>query len=703
MSSKGKSNKKKINKDVKKEEENQKKEKKTNEDESPNKNIGKVFKNITPENISELIDYKASNLDDSEHKWKTYLYQGIKGELRKRLDEMIANSEYHDFFKALSYEYGFGVEKNLDKALAIYIKSAGPNSKDYLSITRLYDIYRNDYQKFKIKKDKNLEMVYLIKSFAYYSLSFHIHDSNIRFPLNPWSSVLMFLQTNFYKVEDIDEKFLLYIDELMKKEEYQKIITKRESVLIRGTIEALFWSYDIGEKNSYDALYALSYDNCNEATYKLVEIFLNKLNNIRKKEKENEKIIKKNAKKKENLITKINELFKQLEKNKYYPAYSEYGYFLYEEMKLFDKSLEIFKEGYEHNQYNCALYYFHSFTKSENQEIYRKNNFKANKFIEIFQTLIDSFIIGEVNSLDNIFDYFHIIGKKYNLFKELSSKYMNYLNEIAELCLLFIDKEKGEYNCKLYSPRGTEIVKYSAYKALGSIYMYGLTTKVKKHLIKAENCFNEVIKDDKFSKYSEPYYTRLLYKIKKKLFNLDVFEDETELNNLEKKVFDLYEKNKDYEHYGNSYYYYFGKLYENGIGTKKDLKMAYSYYLQGCKSLFNLFDSFVIVYKRFLSIEIINSNKFDFLKSDDKSKNKYNAIFRLSIGKDINLLIHDNMTIREIKKELYRKNELQGLKINVFIVGGETLKENELVKAYKIKDKVILVMVTDKSEILSTG
>ena len=61
------------------------------------------------------------------------------------------------------------------------------------------------------------------------------------------------------------------------------------------------------------------------------------------------------------------------------------------------------------------------------------------------------------------------------------------------------------------------------------------------------------------------------------------------------------------------------------------------------------------------------------------------------------------MTIREIKKELYRKNELQGLKINVFIVGGETLKENELVKAYKIKDKVILVMVTDKSEILSTG
>ena len=67
---------------------------------------------FTPENINELNDYKANNLDDSEDKWKTYLYIGINGELRKRLDEMIMKSEYKDFFEGLKYEYGFGVEKN---------------------------------------------------------------------------------------------------------------------------------------------------------------------------------------------------------------------------------------------------------------------------------------------------------------------------------------------------------------------------------------------------------------------------------------------------------------------------------------------------------------------------------------------------------------------------------------------------------------
>ena len=41
------------------------------------------YKNITPENISELKEYTADHYDDSENKWKTYLYEGIKGELRK--------------------------------------------------------------------------------------------------------------------------------------------------------------------------------------------------------------------------------------------------------------------------------------------------------------------------------------------------------------------------------------------------------------------------------------------------------------------------------------------------------------------------------------------------------------------------------------------------------------------------------------------
>ena len=425
---------------------------------SSKKKAKKYFKKITPDNINKFNDYEASNLDDSIDKWKTYLYEDIQGELRNRLINMINLSEYKDFFEALKYEYGYGVEKDLDLALSLYIKSSGPNSKNYLSMSRLYDIYRNN-DKFNIEKDKHLEMIYLIKSFTYYPISFFNNDTNIRFPLNPYSSIFKFLQNNFNLVkEDICEKFLDYIDELKRREEYNNIISKNDYNLIKGFIESMFGSYDLVGKTSYDMLIALSFDGNLDATYKLVGIYLKNLKKIREQEKDKEKN-KDETKNKEELIIKIFDLFQILEKNKYYKAYAEYGLFLYNDMRIFDKALQIFEEGYKNNQYNCAFYYFNAFTKSENQKIYDNNKFDSNKFIDILQPLIDSFILGEIYSLDNLFSFVHIIGKKYNLISQFSNKYMKYLNEIAELCIKFTDKEKGEEYCRRYSPYSTEILK----------------------------------------------------------------------------------------------------------------------------------------------------------------------------------------------------------------------------------------------------
>ena len=250
----------------------------------PNENIHTSFKSITSENINELNDYKANNLDNSKDKWKTYLYEDIQGELRKRLDSMINTSEYRLFFEGLKYEYGFGVEKNLDHALALYKESAGPNSKDYLSMSRLYDIYRND-DKFKIKKDKNLEMIYLIKSFTYYPISFHNNNSNIRFPLNPYSSVFKFLEANYKNIEeDICDKFLIYIDELMKTEKYKDIISQNDYNLIIGFIQGMFSLNNSSDKTSYDKLISLSLVGNIDGTYKLVGLYLKNLNKIKEKE-----------------------------------------------------------------------------------------------------------------------------------------------------------------------------------------------------------------------------------------------------------------------------------------------------------------------------------------------------------------------------------------------------------------------------------
>ena len=129
-------------------------------------------------------------------------------------------------------------------------------------------------------------MAYLLKSFSYYPLSFLIHDSNMRFPLNPFGAFLEFLKNNSKIVENenIYDNLLNYIDKLIKIEEYRKIIYPRDSLLIKGTIKGFLWFYNIvREKTSFDILITLTYINSNEATFKLITIYLNNLKKIKKK------------------------------------------------------------------------------------------------------------------------------------------------------------------------------------------------------------------------------------------------------------------------------------------------------------------------------------------------------------------------------------------------------------------------------------
>ena len=40
------------------------------------------------------FEYDTKNNDDSENKWKIYLFENFKGILKERLDVMIEKSEY---------------------------------------------------------------------------------------------------------------------------------------------------------------------------------------------------------------------------------------------------------------------------------------------------------------------------------------------------------------------------------------------------------------------------------------------------------------------------------------------------------------------------------------------------------------------------------------------------------------------------------
>ena len=60
------------------------------------------------------------------------------------------------------------------------------------------------------------------------------------------------------------------------------------------------------------------------------------------------------------------------------------------------------------------------------------------------------------------------------------------------------------------------------------------------------------------------------------------------------------------------------------------------------------------------------------------------------------------MTINNIKNELYKKPELQNLRIKCFLYNASNLEKKEKIGKYKVKENdVILVMVDNKDEIIS--
>ena len=94
-----------------------------------------------------------------------------------------------------------------------------------------------------------------------------------------------------------------------------------------------------------------------------------------------------------------------------------------------------------------------------------------------------------------------------------------------------------------------------------------------------------------------------------------------------------------------------------------------SFYQKGCKSLHNLYDGFIIVYYRYLSLQKIKSDKYSYLISNSNNLNKKNVIVCLSAGNiDIKLSLYDNMTVNDMKIELYKKKRITKFTNQIFFV-----------------------------------
>ena len=126
--------------------------------------------------------------------------------------------------------------------------------------------------------------------------------------------------------------------------------------------------------------------------------------------------------------------------------------------------------------------------------------------------------------------------------------------------------------------------------------------------------------------------------------------------------------------------------------------MAYKYYQKGCSSLVNLNDSFIIVYKRYLCLKIVNSDKFILLFSLSDNNPTFLVRFKLTIGAEIPLQAKNNMTIGDAKNELYKRIELQNLMIKTFLFRGEQIKDQKRIIELKMDNNEAIVVVVEQKK-----
>lgn len=231
-------------------------------------------------NLNYEVKYN-DNSNDKNDRWKLYLFSGLKENLRERINEMISYDENEVFFAALKLEYGYNTNKNLKEAFLLYKESSMANSRNFLSMTRLFDIYKTKENKFKgmIKNDKNLELIYLFKSFSYLPIRLLKGGiSNKTFPIDLEYTIASFWDNN--NLSDA-KKVLIYIDKLMKSKKYDDILSQNDCNLIKGFLEGYFeYQYEDNKTNSINLLLALSLEGYSEASAKLIYLYLEKLKEI---------------------------------------------------------------------------------------------------------------------------------------------------------------------------------------------------------------------------------------------------------------------------------------------------------------------------------------------------------------------------------------------------------------------------------------
>jgi len=218
--------------------------------------------------------------------WGEMIFGLFNEKLRKKLIETSKKNEgYHNFILGVTNEYGIDTEINYEMALKYYQKAA--DLKESFALYKLYTLHSYQNEIFKVKRNREKEIFYLLESIAFSDAAFFMNnDTFFKIDIFYEINLIFDLETNLViKLNKLFnnknlENSLLYSDsdsDLLEK--------KNDLIYLESIITLKF----LGEKHNidilkqheiFDKIRKLAENKHTESCYKLAVIYRQSKNKL---------------------------------------------------------------------------------------------------------------------------------------------------------------------------------------------------------------------------------------------------------------------------------------------------------------------------------------------------------------------------------------------------------------------------------------
>ena len=582
------------------------------------------------------------------------------------------------FLEGICKEYGLmGKLENIKEAYEIY-KNGADNEYDYLCMYRLHRIFLEDYEKFGLEKNYELDRLYLYKCYAYapYSImdgTYYIfnkinitHELIIYFDYLDNSNLTTFNEFFVFINNNRDIFNVTYNDIYLM----ECVILSMFNPEAKNDISFLDKFLEIKKRNENDKAYY-------ESRLKYCNFYI---------EFSGEKCDK----------DKVNNIFDKLINSEYYKALYDYAKFLINEGK-FDDAKNKLKLGTDKSQQFCLGEYIFILLQSYNLEQLLSDY----KIITYFFDHFCLEICLEKLSLSSFYYAFYYLTK-HSFFKEnIKKDYNKYAFEIYKIYEKFEEINNNDVLLNIFS----EKYQIWTYENLGKIYYYGIFGLLESNKDKALIYFKKVYKLAKEKNYI--YIMRInylfAYKSRKHLYKKNRLTL-TKLNKTKGKLFQIYEKTVEKNLSSIELYNYY-KLYKFGvIGNTFEKKLRLLKEGKNIKIIYN-FTEFIYKEKCKFALQCEYSTTFynqihlplknEFLEN----KNNICLIFKTTEGGQYQIYVQKDIQFIKVTHILFNiYPELCGKNIGNYVCNGEKVGIYKTVSENKLENgSNILIMITPKN------